>query len=126
MLKEEKSLLLKLWKFKGLKKAFQERLRKLSPLPYLLEETKLKLQEALSQKQMAERTAETIAAEFEEFKEHAKAIAEDARRVRNCQQQMSAKQMSDQQVTDELRAENIRLSEELAVYKAAADTNCKK
>lgn len=50
------------------KETFQERLRKLSPLPYLLEETKLKLQEALSQKQIAERTAETIAAEFEEFK----------------------------------------------------------
>ncbi|XP_045465406.1 myosin-9 [Harmonia axyridis] len=110
------------------KNQFQEKLQELIPLPDILKQTQLKLQDAQQMHLLAERNNEALTRELQVYRDKATALANEMEAVRS-DQQMGAdektnlsKRIDDlEKRSGELLDENIRLQTELSRAEEQSD-----
>lgn len=115
------------------KNQFQEKLQELTPLPDILKNTQLKLQEAQQMHLMAERNNEALARELQAFKDRAAEMANQLEQQRSDQMMgaddkanMQAKLEEWERKCNELQEENDSLKTDLARVEEAAEQSEKR
>ncbi|KAK6628971.1 hypothetical protein RUM43_002788 [Polyplax serrata] len=115
------------------KQCFQEKLSELAPLPDILKETQLKLQEAQQLRMIAERNKEDLQREFQEAKEKSNGLLRRMESEISSQQlgldersQMNARLECLEKKNNEMREENAKLKTTVARLEEASTQNEKR